>query len=73
LTIGSVPKTVLGAILAATLVCLLALAWMTFAPRRVPEGQPPLARLGSGSLPAFRDAFNSGAGEVRVLVLLSPT
>lgn len=50
-----------------------ALAWVTFAPRRVPEGQPPLSTLDAGSLPDFRKEFNAGEGRARLLVLLSPT
>ena len=50
-----------------------ALAWLKLAPRRVPAGQPALGALAADSLPAFRDAFNAAAGEVRVLALLSPT
>ena len=60
--------------LAAVLVLSVAgYAWMKLAPRRVPEGQPPLETLHAGSLAAFRDAFNAGEGKVRVLALLSPT
>ena len=74
----SVTKTTkVKAAVAVTLVAVLAgvgvLAWMKLAPRRVPAGQPPLATLDSGSLPAFRETFNASEGEVRILVLLSPT
>ena len=48
-------------------------SWMKLAPRRVPEGQRPLSTLGADSLPAFRDAFNAEMGQVRLLVMLSPT
>jgi hypothetical protein len=51
----------------------LGLTWVKYAPRRVPQGQPPLAALDLSSLPSFRDAFNGRAEEVRVLALLSPT
>jgi len=51
----------------------LAIAWFQLAPRRVPDGQPPLARLDPSSLDAFRDTFNAHDDEVRLLVLLSPT
>lgn len=54
-------------------VCLAAFAWIKLAPRRVPDGQPPLATIGPDSLASFRDAFNANDGEVRVLALLSPT
>ncbi len=48
-------------------------AWVSFAPRRTPEGQPPLARLDASSLVSFRADFNSHAGGTRVVALLSPT
>jgi hypothetical protein len=55
------------------LVLAAALAWVKLAPRHVPPGQPPLLTLDARSLPAFRDAFNASEGEVRILVMLSPT
>jgi hypothetical protein len=54
-------------------VCLAAFAWIRLAPRRVPDGQPPLETIGPGSLQSFRAAFNANEGEVRVLAMLSPT
>jgi hypothetical protein len=54
-------------------VSLGALGWMKLAPRRTPEGQPSLLVLDTSSLDAFRRAFNEGAGNVRILVMLSPT
>ena len=62
---------VLATIMAA--VCLAVFTWIKLAPRRVPDGQPPLATIGPDSLPSFRAAFNAGQGEVRVLAMLSPT
>ena len=50
-----------------------ALAWVRWAPRRVPPGQPPLATLGVDSLPEFRRTFNASNAHVRVVALLSPT
>jgi hypothetical protein len=46
-------------------------AWQLWGPRRQPAGQPPLATL--EDLAPFREAFNQGAGRVRVVLLLSPT
>ena len=67
-------RKVLLAIVAVVIVALLATAtWLAVAPRRVPSGQPPLTTLSAGSLPEFREGFNAGTGETRVLVLLSPT
>ena len=66
-------KSLLVLLAAALFVLVATLAWMRFAPRRVPAGQPPLATLEAGSLSAFRDAFNARDEQVRVLVMLSPT
>ena len=46
-------------------------AWLRFAPRSVPPGQPALATLSDPA--SFRAAFNAAGDETRVLVLLSPT
>ena len=59
--------------LAAGVAVTAALFWVQFAPRHVPPGQAQLVTLGPRSLPVFRTAFGSGEGEVRLLVLLSPT
>lgn len=48
-------------------------AWLQYAPRAVPAGQPALEGLQPGALDAVKEAFNAGAGEVRVLAMLSPT
>jgi hypothetical protein len=66
-------KALLVIFAAAFFVSAAVFAWMRFAPRRVPAGQPPLAILEAGSLAAFRDAFNAQSEQVRVLVMLSPT
>lgn len=65
----------IGFVLATTVIalCLGAVAWIKFAPRRVPDGQPPLATISRQSLPMFRAAFNAHQGEVRILAMLSPT
>lgn len=44
-----------------------------FAPRHVPEGQPPLTDLSAGTLGNLRAAFNGAADRTRLLLLLSPT
>jgi hypothetical protein len=60
--------------IAAGLLLLLALGGIAalyfWAPRRTPAGQSPLANL---DLAAFQQAFNDAAGQVRVVLLLSPT
>ena len=66
-------KVALALTVVVVVACAAAVAWMKLAPRRVPPGQPPLSTLDSGSVPAFRDAFNASEGEVRVLAMLSPT
>ena len=73
MNIKSVLKIGLVLVTILLVVCLAAFAWMKLAPRRVPDGQPPLATLGPDSLEGFRAAFNANDGEVRVLALLSPT
>ena len=39
----------------------------------VPAGQPPLVDLTPQNLSTIEDAFNGAKGDVRLLVLLSPT
>ena len=69
----SLLKIVLALLAALVLLGTGAFAWMKLAPRRVPDGQPPLATLGPESLDGFREAFHTGQGRVRILALLSPT
>jgi hypothetical protein len=38
-----------------------------------PKGQPPLVSLNSSNMPTLKDAFNSSASSIRLLVMLSPT
>ncbi len=52
---------------------LLALAWHVYRGAKVPAGQPPLASLTSANFDQFRTAFNAASGEVRIVLLLSPT
>jgi hypothetical protein len=66
-------KIALVLVLAALVAVLSAVAWFKLAPREVPPGQPPLATLGPGSLSDLRATFDAGAGEIRLLVMLSPT
>ena len=42
-------------------------------PPKVSAGQPPLAFLTTENFDQLRTAFNSAAGDVRVVLLLSPT
>jgi hypothetical protein len=60
-------------LLAAVPISLLAavLAWFRWAPRKVPEGQPPMARL--SSIDTVRTQFNELSDRFRLIALLSPT
>lgn len=60
-------------VIVAVAVALVCLAWLEWAPRRTPAGQPPLTILKPDSLSAFHTAFNASADEVRILLMLSPT
>ena len=55
------------------LVGLLALGRHFYGGAKVPAGQPPLASLTSANFDQFRTAFNAATGEVRIVLLLSPT
>ena len=57
----------------ALMAALLMVAWYRSAPRSTPAGQPPLASLGPDGIAPVRDLFNASAGEVRLLLMLSPT
>ena len=48
-------------------------AYLLYAPRSVPEGQPALVHLAAGNLGTLREDFNAAAAGTRLLVLLSPT
>ena len=61
------------ALLSVAAIAGAGLAWLEYAARRTPAGQPALSRLDVATLPAFRDAFNAHADATRVVVLLSPT
>lgn len=54
-------------------ILLAAASWYEFAGHQAPAGQPPLAELNAASLATFEAAFNRQAGEIRIVLLLSPT
>jgi hypothetical protein len=62
-----------------SIVALLAIAGLSvlgshfYGGARVPAGQPPLVSLTSSNFDQLRTAFNAASGEVRVVLLLSPT
>jgi hypothetical protein len=55
------------------LACLVVYGWLRFAPRGVPNGQPPLVTMTPDALAGFRRSFNASEGDVRILAMLSPT
>lgn len=59
----------------AALVLLILVAGLLYfyAGHQAPAGQPPLATVTAQSLPGMEAAFNQAKGDVRLLVLLSPT
>ncbi len=61
---------VIGLLLALGLV---ALGWHFYGGEKVPAGQPPLFWVTSTNFDQLRSAFNASAGEVRIVLLLSPT
>ena len=40
---------------------------------QAPDGQPPLAELSPANFASFQEAFNKADGEVRVVLMFSPT
>ena len=49
------------------------LGWQLWGPAATPEGQPALLFVTPGNFAQVHESFNSGAAEVRVVALLSPT
>lgn len=52
---------------------LLAVSWHFYSRGRVPAGQQPLTLLTLSNFDELRTAFNAASGEVRIVLLLSPT
>jgi hypothetical protein len=62
------------AILAAPLVVgLLGLGRYLYRGERVPSGQPALVTLSAANFDLLRSSFNAASGDVRIVLLLSPT
>jgi hypothetical protein len=57
----------------AVLLLLLAAGYYFYGGHIAPKGQPPLLSFASGDLTPLKNAFNSSASSVRVVVMLSPT
>ena len=66
-------KKGLSILAALVTVGLLVLAWHLYRGATAPAGQPPLASLTSANFDQLRTAFNAASGEVRIVLLLSPT
>jgi hypothetical protein len=60
-------------ILAMVVVAGLTLGRHFYGGSRVPAAQPPLIFLTSSNFDQLRTAFNDASGEVRIVLLLSPT
>ena len=63
-------KYILGVVLAALL--LAAIVYL-YGGSQSPSGQPPLRNLTADNIAEIRNEFNAAKGEVRILLLLSPT
>jgi hypothetical protein len=59
------------AVLAAAM--LIAVGYHYYGGATIPRGQPPLVSLTPTNFGQLRAAFNAASGEVRVVLLLSPT
>ena len=66
-------KNRLGILAALVVVGLLILGWHFYGGAKVPAGQPPLISLTSANFDHLRADFNADAGQVRIVLLLSPT
>jgi hypothetical protein len=64
------PKRVLQ-IVAALIIC--GALFYFYAGHRTPSGQAPLSELTPENVDSIQNAFNDARGDVRLLVLLSPT
>jgi hypothetical protein len=63
-------KYVIGAVVAAL---LLAAFLYLYGGSQVPNGQPAMRNLTAANTREFESEFNAANGDVRVLLLLSPT
>jgi hypothetical protein len=63
----------LSIVAALVIAGLLALGWRFYGGGKAPAGQPPLVSLTSSNFDELRAAFNAASGQVRIVLLLSPT
>jgi hypothetical protein len=66
-------KIRLGLLGVLALVGLSALGWHFYGGKEVPAGQPALVSLTLGNFDHLRAAFNAASGDVRIVLVLSPT
>lgn len=62
--------SIVGTVLAAV---LIAAALYLYAGRQTPSGQAPLQNITAQNVAEIKNDFNTAKGDVRVLLLLSPT
>jgi hypothetical protein len=55
------------------IVAALLIIWFLWLSKGTPPGQPPLTSLTRNNLDQFKHDFNSADGELRLVLLLSPT
>jgi len=55
------------------IVAALLIIWFLWLSKGTPPGQPPLMSLTRNNLDQFKHDFNSWDGELRLVLLLSPT
>jgi hypothetical protein len=58
---------------AVAIAALLAVVWHFYGGGKSPAGQHPMVSLSPNNFGELRSAFNAASGEVRVVLLLSPT
>lgn len=63
-------RYIVGAVLAAVLIAALV---YLYGGSQTPSGQPPLQNVTAQNVGEIKNDFNAARGEVRVLLLLSPT
>lgn len=62
-----------GALVAVAIAALLAITWRFYGVGKSPAGQEPLLSLDSNNFDRLRSGFNAASGQVRIVLLLSPT
>ena len=57
----------------ATVLVMVVAAYLRYAPRRTPAGQPDLQVLAKEDVKPFAAAFDAASDSIRIVALLSPT